>query len=254
MPPMASDESDKEGKRFSPPGKQAALYIYRDFALGGSRLVAIGISGQFVGNLAASTWMRVDLEPAQYVVRCATKDSVDAVSIDLPAGQLQFVEVAMDAGRGCAVREVRTSQKYGAVITGSRVMAAAVQRPDPPPASQAIPESSRVVLDYRDSESNERRINLVIRYEAPMGRSRIVPFTIENLEQQTACRGTLVADSPRGGSFTLSCGFLEGIGSYEVAPGDRSDQFVARGRNPKGQPIVLIVGNPTGAPRPGARG
>ncbi len=32
------------------------------------------------------------------------------------------------------------------------------------------------------------------------------------------------------------------------ARGDRSDQFVARGQNPKGQPIVLVIGNPTGAP------
>ncbi|MFO1087156.1 MAG: DUF2846 domain-containing protein [Reyranellaceae bacterium] len=242
--PLASVEADKQGKAFQALPQQAALYVYRESIFGAATSVSVELGQQKLGRLTADTWMRLDLDPARYSVRCTTMENSDTATVDLAAGQVRFLEVAMRVGwtwPRCAVVETDASEGRSAVLSGRRAVASAVA---PPPAAPTGP----LLLIYRDDQSNERRINLIIRYEAPLGRSRVVPFTIENLQQEKACGGTFTADGSRTGRFTLSCGFLEGSGTYQVAPGDRIDQFVARGQNPRGQPIMLVVGNPAGAP------
>ena len=242
--PLAPVEADKQGKAFQALPQQAALYIYRESILGAATSVSVDLGRQPLGRLTADTWIRLDLDPAQYAVRCTTMENSDTAVVDLAAGQVRFLEVAMRVGwtwPRCAVVETDASEGRSAVLSGRRAAAPAAAKP---PASPVSP----LLLIYRDDQSNERRISLVIRYEALLGRSREIPFIIENMNQEKACSGRFTADGPRAGRFTLSCGFLEGSGTYQVAPGDRSDQFVARGQNPKGQPIVLVIGNPTGAP------
>jgi hypothetical protein len=243
-PHLASVEADKQGKAFQALPQQAALYIYRESIFGAATSVSVELGRQPLGRLTADTWMRLDLDPARYAVGCATMENSDTAVVDLAAGQVRFLEVAMRVGwtwPRCAVVEVDGSEGRSAVLSGRRAVAPAVATPPVSPTSSLL-------LIYRDDQSNERRIGLVIRYEALLGRSRVVPFTIENMNQEKACSGSFTADSPRAGRFTLSCGFLEGSGTYQVAPGDRSDQLVARGQTPKGQPIVLVIGNPAGAP------
>lgn len=242
--PLASVEADKQGKAFQALPQQAALYIYRESIFGAATSVSVELGRHKLGRLTADTWMRLDLDPAQYAVRCTTMENADTAVVDLAAGQVRFLEVAMRVGwtwPRCAVVETDASEGRSAVLSGHRTVASEVAAP---PASPAGP----LLLIYRDDQSNERRISLVIRYEALLGRSRAVPFTIENMQKEKACSGSFTADGPRAGRFTLSCGFLEGSGTYQVAPGDRSDQFVARGQNPKGHPIILVIGNPSGAP------
>lgn len=242
--PLAPADADRKGRSFRALPQQAALYIYRESILGAATSVSVELGQQKLGRLTADTWMRLDLDPAQYTVRCTTMENADTAVVDLAAGQVRFLEVAMRVGwtwPRCAVVETDASEGQSAVLSGRRAVAPEVATPSISPASPLL-------LIYRDDQSNERRISLVIRYEALPGRSRVVPFTVENMSQEKACSGTFASDSPRAGRFTLSCGFLEGSGTYQVAPGDRSDQFVARGQNPKGQPIVLVIGNPTGAP------
>ena len=242
--PLAPVEADKQGKAFQALPQQAALYIYRESIFGAATSVSVELGRQKLGRLTADTWMRLDLDPAQYAVRCTTMENSDTAVVDLAAGQVRFLEVAMRVGwtwPRCAVVEADASEGRSAVLSGRRAAAPEIATPSKSP-------DSPLLLIYRDDQSNERRINLVIRYEAVMGRSREVPFTVENMKQEKACSGVFTADGPRTGRFTLSCGFLEGSGTYQVAPGDRIDQFVARGQNPRGQPIMLVVGNPAGAP------
>lgn len=241
---LAPAEADRQGKTFQALPQQAALYIYRESIFGAATSVSVELGRQPLGRLTADTWMRLDLQPAQYAVRCTTMENSDTAVVDLVAGQVRFLEVAMRVGwtwPRCAVVETDASEGRSAVLSGRRAAAPEVATPSKSP-------DSPLLLIYRDDQSNERRISLVIRYEALLGRSRVVPFTIENMNHEKACSGSFTADGARTGRFTLSCGFLEGSGSYQVASGDRSDQFVARGQNPKGQPIVLVIGNPIGAP------
>jgi hypothetical protein len=242
--PLASVDADRQGKTFQALPQQAALYIYRESIFGAATSVSVELDHQPLGRLTADTWMRLDLRPARYTVRCATMENSDAAVVDLAAGQVRFLEVAMRVGwtwPRCAVVEADASEGRSAVLSGRRAVASAVATP-------STASASPLLLIYRDDQSNERRISLVIRSDTPFGRSRVVPFTIENLNHERACSGSFTADGPRTGRFTLSCGFLEGSGTYQVAPGGRSDQIVARGQNPKGQPIVLVIGNPPGAP------
>lgn len=62
------------------------------------------------------------------------------------------------------------------------------------------------------------------------------------------CTFVYTADGPRAGRFSLSCGFLEGQGIYEIARDGPKDQFVARGQSKTGNPMMLVVGHPAGFP------
>jgi hypothetical protein len=62
---MATTEADVQGKRFSPPPGQAALYVYREGMLARAVTMSVFVNQSRLGALAQDTWFRVDLDPGR---------------------------------------------------------------------------------------------------------------------------------------------------------------------------------------------
>jgi len=134
----------------------------------------------------------------------------------------------------CASVPIATTE---ADIQGKSFSAAPGQTTPPGPIS----------ISYRDDVSNVRQLTGVARYGALLGRSRSVPFTVENEHSEQVCTGTFTTEGPNNGKFSLSCfdGFFSGNGTYERKTGDPNDHLVAHGLTPRGLPIILVVGRPS---------
>ena len=105
-----------------------------------------------------------------------------------------------------------------------------------------------IIIVYRDDVSNVRQLKGVARYAGALGRAPAVAVTVANENGEQVCDGTFTSESRRAGKFSLTCfkGIFSGSGSYEQKAGDRRNSFIARGQTPKGLPIMLVVGKPSG--------
>lgn len=144
--PRASQEADAEGKRFAaPPAGQAALYVYRGGALGAGVVFSIAAADRQLGALAAGTWLRRDLEPGQYDVRCTGGENSASTIVALTAGETRFVGVTAGIGWAaprCALAEVAAAEGRAGVLARSRILEPIVvpaSRPVSAPAAPAAP-------------------------------------------------------------------------------------------------------------------
>mgnify|MGYP007071643512 CR=1 FL=1 len=82
---------DADGKRFAAPAPdRAALYVVSP-RYGG---VEISLGQRSVGLVAEKGWIRVDVRPGTYTIRCqfvALKDGGARMEIELRAGQIAYV-------------------------------------------------------------------------------------------------------------------------------------------------------------------
>ena len=124
--PHASQEADAEGKRFAaPPAGQAALYVYRGGALGRGVVFSIAAADRQLGALAAGPWLRRDLEPGQYDVRCTGGENSASTIVALTAGETRFVGVTAGIGWAaprCALAEVAAAEGRAGVLARSRIL------------------------------------------------------------------------------------------------------------------------------------
>lgn len=117
--PMASPSDDAAGKRFdSPPAGMAALYVYRADTIGGFRTVEVTAGQRLLGDLASNTWLRVDLSPGAYDVRCKF-ESPAIKAVTLTQGETRYIEVGFGIGR-CLLTEVAADAAKPFIISGSR--------------------------------------------------------------------------------------------------------------------------------------
>ena len=106
-------------------------------------------------------------------------------------------------------------------------------------------QADAISIVYRDSESNQRTLQGVIRFSGPVERDASVAFRVANLRGDHVCEGTLVKQAGNVGSISISClsgdaAFSAG-GSYERAAGEPNGSFVAHGETSRGNPISLVV-------------
>jgi hypothetical protein len=121
---MATADADAQGKSFSPPPPgQGALYVYREGIFGAAVMMSVSAGQRALGALAPDTWFRVDLDPGQYDIRCSGGENSDSKIIQLAAGEIRFVEMAIRLGlmaARCAVFETTPEKGRAAVLAGRR--------------------------------------------------------------------------------------------------------------------------------------
>jgi hypothetical protein len=124
--PMADPGASSAGQAFqAPPLGQGALYIYRHGGLGLSQLVTATIGQRTLGQLAANTWFRIDLDPGSQQLRCTTAEASEALQVQVGAAEIRFVEVAIRIGLAaprCAISEVSPEKGQAAIRAGRRAM------------------------------------------------------------------------------------------------------------------------------------
>ncbi len=117
--PMAPAADDAAGKSFSPPPAGAsALYVYRDDTVGGLRTVDISAGQRMLGSLAWHTWLRVDLPPGTYDVRCKFEDTT-SLPVTLAPGEIRYLTIYFTF-RKCNLRETDANASRPAIMAGQR--------------------------------------------------------------------------------------------------------------------------------------
>jgi hypothetical protein len=122
--PMAPPDADIQAKQFQPPPPgQASLYVFREGTFGAAILIGASLGQRTLGQLAADTFFRVDLEPGDYDLRCSSMEGAGSATVRIAAGETRFVEVAARMGFGsarCAIFEVAAEQGRAAIANGRR--------------------------------------------------------------------------------------------------------------------------------------
>lgn len=117
--PMAPAADDAAGKAFSPPPVgSSALYVYRDDTVGGLRTVDFTAGQRALGSLAWGTWLRVDLPPGTYDVRCKFEDTT-SLPVTLAPGEIRYLTIYFTF-RKCNLRETDAAVARPAIMAGQR--------------------------------------------------------------------------------------------------------------------------------------
>jgi hypothetical protein len=116
----------------------------------------------------------------------------------------------------------------------------------PGPLGPASEPADAISIVYRDSETNQRTLQGVIRYSGPFERGDSVAFRVANLRGDHVCEGTLVKQAGNVGSFSISCltgaAAFSASGSFERRVGEPTGSFVAQGETSRGNAISIVVG------------
>lgn len=122
--PMAPPADDAAGKRFDPPAPgEAALYFVRPGGTAPQALVPLSVGQRQVGALPPYTYLRVDVPPGRYDVRCTTPEASAAIQISLQAGETKYIDTGVRIGLmspRCAVEEIDPERGRGAVMGAQR--------------------------------------------------------------------------------------------------------------------------------------
>jgi hypothetical protein len=96
-----------------------AVYIYRgpDAV---PPVMSLTARDRQVGWLSPSTWVRADVAPGQYDVRCIVgKEVAGSTNLDLRPSTMIFLQAATEAGsNACTLREVPANIGREAVVAG----------------------------------------------------------------------------------------------------------------------------------------
>lgn len=125
--PMDTPANDQAGKRFeAPPPGRAIIYIYRESGYGAPYLLTAWLGSRALGQLGADTWFRLDVEPGAQSLRCTTAEASQLLQLNVTAGEVRFVEIAVRTGWStarCAIFEVAADQGRKAVSAGNAALA-----------------------------------------------------------------------------------------------------------------------------------
>jgi len=117
--PMAPATDDAAGKAFAqPPAGSSALYVYRDDTVGGLRTVDISAGQRMLGSLAWQTWMRADMPPGTYDVRCKFEDTT-SLPVTLAPGEIRYLTIYFTF-RKCNLKETDAAVARPAILAGQR--------------------------------------------------------------------------------------------------------------------------------------
>ena len=119
--PLANRQSDAAGKRFwSPMPGMTAVYIYRGPDAAPPTVLSLTARDKQVGWLTPSTWIRDDIAPGRYELRCVIgKELAGSTSLDLRPSTMIFLQAATEAGsNACTLREVPANIGRDGVVAG----------------------------------------------------------------------------------------------------------------------------------------
>lgn len=117
---MASRGQDIAGKQFAPPppGMGAVYFVNPATA---SPVLNVTANGQEIGALGTQTWMRTELAPGPYTLRCRGGGSANAMNMSIAPGSIRYVDVQMLPGQYvCTIRETDPGSGQAAVMSGAR--------------------------------------------------------------------------------------------------------------------------------------
>jgi hypothetical protein len=89
-PLKAPPEKDSAAKSFVPLRNKSSLYVFRNENYGGAVGMPISINGTAIGETAAKTFFRLDLEPGYYLVSSSAENTSE-LALTLIEGRNHFV-------------------------------------------------------------------------------------------------------------------------------------------------------------------
>ena len=89
-PLKAPPEKDSAAKSFVPLRNKSSLYVFRNENYGGAVGMPISINGTGIGETAAKTFFRLDLEPGYYLVTSSAENTSE-LALTLIEGRNHFV-------------------------------------------------------------------------------------------------------------------------------------------------------------------
>lgn len=121
--PLATATQDVAGKQFTPPpAGMGALYVYGR----SGNVQSIYIGPNLAGSLQGRTWLRADLAPGTYDVRCMTPlaltGAVGSQLVTLAAGETRYLYARESLGSlSCPLDEQAAATAQPAILAGQRV-------------------------------------------------------------------------------------------------------------------------------------
>lgn len=121
--PLANRQSDAAGKRFwSPMPGMTAVYIYRGPDAAPPQVLSLTARDTQLGWLTPSTWIRADVAPGRYDVRCLIgkdKELAGSTNLELRPSTMIFLQAATETGsNACTLREVPANIGRDGVVAG----------------------------------------------------------------------------------------------------------------------------------------
>ena len=121
--PKATQEEDREAKKFLPVSDKGVVYIFRDQFIAMAKAFPVMISGQPAGWVKGKRLLRLELPAGQYTIggNTACKEPVD---FSIENGQIMFIEQEVVAGAlkgGYAYNLLEDNQSVRARITQCRL-------------------------------------------------------------------------------------------------------------------------------------
>ena len=121
--PKATQEEDREAKKFLPVSDKGVVYIFRDQFIAMAKAFPVMISGQPAGWVKGKRLLRLELPAGQYTIggNTACKEPVD---FSIENGQIMFIEQEVVAGAlkgGYAYNILEDNQSVRARITQCRL-------------------------------------------------------------------------------------------------------------------------------------
>lgn len=107
--PLANRQADAAGKKFwNPMPGMTAVYIYRGPDAAPPPVLSLTAGDKQLGWLSRSTWLRADIAPGQYDLRCIVgKELAGSTNLELRPSTIIFLQAATEAGsNACTLREV----------------------------------------------------------------------------------------------------------------------------------------------------
>lgn len=129
--PMASVENDSLAKSFNVPNNKSNLYVYRNENFGAALSMDIFINNYLVGQTAAKTYFKFELDPGKYQVKSRAENE-SILDIILIAGEniyiWQEVKMGIITGRTKLSNvDIKTGQKG---VLESKLIATSISESD----------------------------------------------------------------------------------------------------------------------------
>ena len=153
--PMASMDQDTKAKDFSPVPNKASLYIYRNESFGAAIPMTVSVNGKALGQTAAQTYFRLNLNPGKYTVE-SHAENVSSIPLTTEAGKSYFVWQEVKMGLWMARSQLQqTDETTGrAGVIESKLIATSISENDLAPldalATSEIPPSESVSQKLRE--------------------------------------------------------------------------------------------------------
>ncbi len=154
--PMASAEKDTAAKSFDVPSNKSNLYVYRNENFGAALSMDVYINNQLIGQTAAKTYFKLELDPGKYQVKSKAENE-SILDVILRAGEnfyiWQEVKMGIITGRTKLSNVDVNTGKSG--VLESKLIASSVSESDLRPLD-------RVFVNSADEAGKLRELKILL--------------------------------------------------------------------------------------------